>query len=92
MERRSWIEPDNGLFASWVTILFLVMVIDSDENLQIGGLFRYVDNASKKIEAEATAINKITVRIDKNGNGEFEEGESTVVSIMDDGLQTICMP
>ncbi|HEB92659.1 MAG TPA: hypothetical protein ENI94_04170 [Gammaproteobacteria bacterium] len=64
------------------------MVIGGDEDLQIGGLFRYVDSAGKKIEAEATAINKVTVRIDKNGNGEFEEGESTVVSIMDDGLQT----
>lgn len=64
------------------------MVIGSDENLQIGGLFRYVDSAGKKIEAEATAINKVTVRIDKNGNDEFEEGESAVVSIMADGLQT----
>ncbi len=64
------------------------MVIGGDENLQVGGLFRYVDSAGKKIEAEATAINKVTVRIDKNGNGEFEEGESTVVSIMDDGSQT----
>ncbi len=62
------------------------MVIGSDENLQIGGLFRYVDSAGKKIEAEATAVNKVTVRIDENGNGEFDQGESTVVSIVDDGL------
>ncbi len=56
------------------------MVTDMNGDLQVGGLFKYLDGANHKVEVEATATNEVTVRVDENGNGSFEASEVEVVT------------
>ncbi len=57
------------------------MVTDYEGNLQAGGLFKYLDAANHKVEVETTAENEVTVRIDENDNGSFEENEIKIVPV-----------
>ncbi len=56
------------------------MVTDMSGDLQVGGLFKYLDGANHKVEVEATATNEVTVRVDENGNGSFEASEVEVIT------------
>jgi hypothetical protein len=51
------------------------MVTDMNDKLQIGGLFKYLDGKNHKIQLEATAVDKLTISVDENGNGTFEASE-----------------
>ncbi len=59
------------------------MVTDYNGDIQVGGLFKYLDGANHKVEVEVTATNAVTVWVDENGNGSHDAGESEVVSLID---------
>jgi len=56
------------------------MVTDFSGNLR-SGLFKYLDGANHKVEAEVTATNEVTVRVDENGNGTFEPNETETINL-----------
>jgi len=57
------------------------MVSDYNGNLLAGGMFKYLDGVNHKVEVEATAVNEVTVRVDENGNGTFEENEIESITV-----------
>jgi outer membrane lipoprotein-sorting protein len=57
------------------------MVMDYSGNLQVGGLYKYLDGANHRVEVEATATNEVTVWVDENGDGNRDENEVEVVPV-----------
>jgi outer membrane lipoprotein-sorting protein len=57
------------------------MVIDHSGNLQVGGLYKYLDGANHHVEVEVTATNEVTVWVDENGDGNHDANEVEVVPL-----------
>jgi hypothetical protein len=54
-------------------------MVEIDEKLQSGGLFKYIDGVGHRVEVEATGIDEVTVWVDENADGKRSENELGII-------------